>query len=616
MSIYPEILKRVIANNLNTTFSTKPTHPDFIFESQIEISSDMYDWMTLFTATQGLQYDEPIVYIIIMLYLQKTKKTFSNETPDIIARCSTKFRILHELYENHLLTDKIRRNILSILQKTQRTYHAFSILSRVYRHKHTHVQINTDLYMNDLSPAHKNTFVLLDHDKIYYFSLNDLAKLILDSLTYSYLLFHEPKLCKNPYNNMPFTKSTLYNIYFQMKESFCVVPRLIQLFFEADFNVFLFKKINESVILEYIIREHVTKTEPIRMRDDILKMVNEYDDKCILDIHPLFPAKSLLDGLKPMYILYLCRKYTADGKIYENYGHELLFRMYTFIKHNPRFGRMNYVTKPSSYTLPIPTPVIYPVGSQIPFVFGQLIYETPSVVSMGILHPEQNPVEHIPLLNISTTQPTNTGNLFYHSNVVSTLCYQDAVAYNRPPNIVQNFLENHQYNEPAYNRYVYYGSIYSNDEPQISLQSVPIHDTDNYIPDPFNHSHNDSDNDSGLRVRQRHNNDTLESPEEHRVMNINGPLRDGLSSVPTLMLPITRDTTSTPVNITNIVNGYESDNDNESTETDEQRVSRMHLEYEFIIAGDISSDALSIATSIDTDVDYDDNMCEETWGDT
>ena len=656
MSIYPEILKRVIANNLNTTFSVKPNKPAALFESPFEISQEVQEWNILYTAIRNTQfsqvrregqtndmgnlpaaqacldgvsgchtdypgmvyhrrimpYAEPIVYILLWMYLQKLTKIISKNTDDsdtLQEKCAAKFRILPEIHENAYITKSIRQNIISIIQKTQRTYHAFSRLSRVYRHKHTPVQINIDLYMNDLTPSHKNTFVLLDHDKIYYFSLNDLSKIILDALSYSYLFFPEPKVCKNPYNNMPFTKSTMYNIYFQMKTYFCVVPRLIQLFFEADFNIYLFKKLNEAVILEHIIREYVYKTEPICMRADILKMIREYDGEKVLMIHSRFSSKSLLNGFKQMYILYLTRKHTPDGKIYENYGSELTYRMDKFIKQNPQFGRMTFIKNRFSNIITTPNPIIKSVVLEEPFVFGQ-----PSPNS-------EYPSNTFTFLNTPVTQNTNTGvilsdtgTVLFHTNIVTKQEFQESVAYNRSNNIVKDFLENHQYTESAYNRYLYFGSIYSNEElPQPLPSSVPDDESDNYYPDP----ESDPDDDFLLRVQHpRYNNDTNDIYENNTVDEThaaNGLVQlSDASSVRVLhATPRTLSGNTMTVYYYDTINGNadedETNEDSESTDTEEEHIVRMNLAHEFIIEGDNSSDVLSVASSIDPDAEYDDD---------
>ena len=711
MSIYPEILKRVITNKLNITFSTNTPSSGGLFESLVDFTYEtptklrtssllrysfvctgilqtpveFRDWKNIYDATRHMERNESIVYILLWAYLPKMKQAFADNN-DIKTISIAKFRIVDELFlssydgkplsvnsqtstfSSVYLSEPIRQDILSILQKTQRIYHAFSKVARVYRHKHTPVQINTDLYMNDLTLSNPTTFVLLDHDKIYYFSLNDLAKIMIDSLTYSYMFFIEPKVCKNPYNNVPFTKSTLYNMYFQMKSVFCVVPPLIHAFFMSDFNVFLFKKQNESTLLEHIVREYVAKTEPIHMRAEIMTMISEYDTNRVLYIHRFFPSTSLLKGVKHMFILYLSRKHTQDGYIYQNYGFELSRLMNKFIYENPQFGNMIFKPKlpalaiahssvanaspanvppanasghvfvfgenrssttnttdtenSQSYTFSNPTPFPYPS-------FMQFTYETPNVVSSGI-----------PQFTYETPNVVSSGipqmqiRRFVLNHVHNTeMCsgYNDTVVYKRSPDILLDFLENHQYNEPAYNRYLYSGSIYSVDEPQPLAPSIP--DTDSSSsPETGQYQDDESGDEYVIRIHpQANGNESTEtltepnaitalfqllsydgnpSPDNHRTPTFvphSGVLPQQallqLQNEPPLSLPLS------PLTITEgwTEPGEEDvENDNNTVSTEEERLEQIARENEYIIAGDNLSDMLSIASSIDSDREYDD----------
>ena len=320
--LYSNILIKIIESRLNTSFyglidfqnSDIPT--ETCFGISTEVCPEIQNWKHIYKALISLDQHESVSFILLFYYTSILNKRAISETNipsnGIVEKSATvysrnsknKFELITQIYANSIVDEEIRNHILSVIQKAQRTYFGFARLARIYRLKRTPVQISTDLYMSELDPRKRTTFVLLTRDKQYYFSLNDLAKIMVDSLTYSYLLFPEPKVCKNPYNNVPFLKSTLYNMYFQMKSVFCLVPRIIQLYFETGFNVFVLKKQNEPYLRELILREYVSKTEPITLRTEILKMVREHDPEMSLCIHPSFPAEALVKGLKHIYIVY------------------------------------------------------------------------------------------------------------------------------------------------------------------------------------------------------------------------------------------------------------------------------------------------------------------------
>lgn len=636
MSIYPEILKRVITNKLNITFSTNTPSSDGLFESLVETPVEFRDWKNIYGATRHMDCTESIVYILLWAYLPKMTQAFADNN-DIKTISIAKFRIVDELFSSSYngcsspdhrrtptfssayLSEPIRQHILSILQKTQRIYHAFSKVARVYRYKHTPVQINTDLYMNDLTLSKPTTFVVLDHDKVYYFSLNDLAKIMIDSLTYSYMFFIEPKVCKNPYNNVPFTKSTLYNMYFQMKSVFCVVPPLIQAFFMADFNVFLFKKQNESAILEHIIREYVDKTEPIHMRAEILKMITEYDTDNVLTIHPLFPSKSLLKGLKRMIILHLSRKHTQDGYLYQNYGFELSHLMNQFIKQNRQFGHMIFKPKLPVFAIDrssvanVPSTNVPPTNSSgHVFVFGENRPPTTNSPPFTFTYPTSFPYS-------SFMQMQMTRFVLHHTNTELNPGYNDTVAYTRSPDILLDFLENHQYNEPAYNRYLYFGSIYSVDELQPLAPSVPDSSTESDLTEPGQYQDDESGDEYILRVHPQVNENgenefTHETPYETNAISALRQLQFTHEPPSVVSVGIAQNEVSLPLSPLHSTEGWaepgeeDADNDNNTVSTEEERIEQMarDRENEYIIAGDNSSDMLSVASSIDYDGEYDD----------
>ena len=267
----------------------------------------------------------------------RNPENFENSAPP------SKFEVIRQWKNNRFTDNMVHHHILDLFRRAQRTYYAFSRVARIFRLRHTPVRINTDLYMSELSPTARTTFALLDTRHIYYFTLKDLARIITESLTYSYSFFSEPTICKNPYNNVPFTKSTLYNIYFQMKSVFCVVPKFVQWFFDADFNVYEFKKRHEWDIREYKIQEYIDHTAPALMTHDILRMFRKYDTRERMSIDKDIPCDVLVNRVKPLYRLYLLYKYSICSAQRENYEHELEYKIGEFIRRNPAFGRKQHV---------------------------------------------------------------------------------------------------------------------------------------------------------------------------------------------------------------------------------------------------------------------------------
>ena len=74
--------------------------------------------------------------------------------------------------------------------------------------------MTTDMCLNELKENDKNVLCILDNGSKYLYHIKDLINIIHTSLTNSSSFFCQPKSIKNAYNNLPFKKSILYNIYF------------------------------------------------------------------------------------------------------------------------------------------------------------------------------------------------------------------------------------------------------------------------------------------------------------------------------------------------------------------------------------------------------------------
>lgn len=147
-----------------------------------------------------------------------------------------------------------------------------------------------------------------------------------------------------------------------MKSSFCIIPKFIQLFFETDFNIYEFKKRNEWIIREYNIIEYLEKTDPKLFVIEIGRMFNKYDTAHKISIHPEIPPKKLLESVKPVFRLYLLKKYSICSIRREYYENELVYKMQEFKRTNTAFGRKIYnAVSPNMFSslTPLTPPVQY-----------------------------------------------------------------------------------------------------------------------------------------------------------------------------------------------------------------------------------------------------------------
>jgi hypothetical protein len=100
-------------------------------------------------------------------------------------------------------------------------------------------------------------------------------QIIKKSLTNSPNFFSDPSECKNPYTNIPFNKSTLYNIYFFMKRSAFIMPQLFEQYFISNFDIKLFQYENECLIRDFAIKRYIYSSNYDTLYDNVIIMIKD-----------------------------------------------------------------------------------------------------------------------------------------------------------------------------------------------------------------------------------------------------------------------------------------------------------------------------------------------------
>ena len=284
---------------------------------------------------------------IIKFYIRLTFCLFEKDI-----NVQNKYKKLSEALEGFLLNDKQKQEeFIDYFYKIQKTYNNLNRFVYNYKCKKTKIVVNKDMSLNELSETDKNVICIIDNNSKYLFHVNDLIQIINVSLTNSYIFFSEPKSVKNPYNNLPFNKSTLYNIYFYIRYKTDYYPELFFKFFECKFNLTKFKLLNENLLREYSIENYVYNSPSNFIEKDIKRMILNFNLHFEIErgrvknrilINKEFPTNKLVTIMKPYLFLYCKSLYSFHPQIKKEYSYLFKLSMLRFHKFNTQFGRKKY----------------------------------------------------------------------------------------------------------------------------------------------------------------------------------------------------------------------------------------------------------------------------------
>ena len=250
-------------------------------------------------------------------------------------------------FSGELLGKKGKEDFQNLFFIIQRAYHGFQRFSYLYKYKKAKIIVNTDLCLNPISTDLKDVLCIFQDNNKYLFRARELIKIIETALTNAPGFFCDPLKIKNPYNNMPLNKSTLYNIYFFVKYNTHIYTELFHHFFMCNFNLTKFFLENESLLREYAIDNYLRNGSEIALYSDAMEMLDFYNDECqcrniqnkIL-VHEDFPKKELVKIMRPYVKLYLHYIYNMANVKKQHCRRILIKKLIAFNKYNKGFGKI------------------------------------------------------------------------------------------------------------------------------------------------------------------------------------------------------------------------------------------------------------------------------------
>lgn len=226
--------------------------------------------------------------------------------------------------------------IMNLHMRAQRHYFALCRLAFIFKFKRAPLIIATDLYLSNIKDNERNVITVFQNKQRYLFTITDLNKIIETALCNSPYFVSEPLTVKNPYNNLPFSKSDLYNIYLQIRDRLIKTPQVIYQFFLSNFNLSKFQQNNRCLIREKYIEQFLVNEDKNTLISYIHSTLT-YNNKIIIDEN--FPDDILIRVFKPYLRLYLMMSYSLDISVRRVAKANLINKLKQFYIHNPQFGR-------------------------------------------------------------------------------------------------------------------------------------------------------------------------------------------------------------------------------------------------------------------------------------
>lgn len=253
-----------------------------------------------------------------------------------------KYEKMNNIIDNLFISKEDKEKYISIISTSIKHYLTFNKVAFMWKLKKAKLGCCEDMYMNPIDVTKNKHIEILQEGRKYLFTVSDMIKIVHKSLNNSDELYAEPLPCKNPYNNIPFSKSNLYTIYYAIKKSDYNIPEVFHQYYLSNFSINKFVDNYECMLREKTINiRSITDCDDC-LKDDILDMIENYNDchpELPININDDFPEDVLMKAFTP-YIKYYYRSlYSLNSTVKSRNNTYWRAALKNFSAQNSQFGR-------------------------------------------------------------------------------------------------------------------------------------------------------------------------------------------------------------------------------------------------------------------------------------
>lgn len=302
-----------------------------------------------------------LIHDIINRLYDKSKTKFQSKFDYSFIFYGRKEDIIEKYYKyvnnNVFFSHKIKENYFNAFTLAQKHKFALKKFLHIWRFKRLkHCSVETDLLLTPLTKYPDNQKIKLIHiNTIYTFRLTDIINIWMKSLTHSISLSPEPQIPKNPYLNIEFTPTHLWQVYIKLfNETRFRIPNMIHVFIKNNMSLEDFRKEAYPELIHIAIETYISVASVSSLYLDCINMVARfrrqlntrlYND---VDQNEKIRAVKLLKPTLKNYIYFIM---SCNPTIKIERKLKIIPELVRIFNDNPNLGRRNniHITVPNNH---------------------------------------------------------------------------------------------------------------------------------------------------------------------------------------------------------------------------------------------------------------------------